>query len=531
MKNIYKLNQSLFILLLLISGSKTFSQYTFVKRAGSSHSDFGVAIQPTIDRGIILAATTSTNGMDVHTALTKTDSNGTFLWAKLFMTGQWSVPQSVLQSNDEGFITYGTASDSFALNVNNYRLFLHKTGLFGNPQWDKSYRITTCDLGVNLIRRKLGGYIACSVGNYNIGYPNTVITQIDFSGNVVWSKQFTSIYGLTPQKVIELANGSICFIAYSGDYSASPFNDIVVTLLDATGNILWTKNIGTYYDDEPNAVASNSSSEIFITGRSYFMTREWDTFMIRLDTAGNILHSDFYDGGTYQGEIMRCIVARDDGSSILLGDMGTFNERDIAFIKLDNNSQVVSAKRYLFSPMFTNYPYEMYETHDGGFVFTGDIRPPSALRDAVIAKADSNGDVYCFNSNAVYTAHQDSIHFSNITLNANNAVVTVLTDSSTVPNNTFLGHIDCAGPLSVDNIHRSNLQLYPNPAFNHLKISGEEPIESISIYNMEGKLILKEENIRSQIYFADINSLASGMYVVECNFNSTIKRLRFIKNQ
>ena len=349
---------------------------------------------------------------------------------------------SVLQEKDEGYIVFGSASDTTFVNNNHYFLFLYKTDLSGNKQWNKQYSISGNDLAINMVHRKAGGYIGFSIVDYNLGvYPKAAVTSFDLNGNIIWSKQYGIGLGLNAVKGIELPNGNICFVSSAGNISGSLFTDIVVTLLDSVGNLLWTKNFGTYYDDEPNAVATNSSNEIFITGRSYFINREWDSFFLKLDKDGNKLLSNFYDAGTSNGEIMRCIIAKDDGTSVLLGDIGTFDERDITMINLDSNAAVVSTNRYPFSPTFTNYPYEMFIAKDGGIIFTGDYAPPTAFRDAIIAKTESNGDLPCFNSTIHFTEYNDILSDTNLVLDTVSSIVTTFNYPDSIPFNMIQNHV------------------------------------------------------------------------------------------
>ena len=118
-------NWFLLLLPLVYWQNHSFAQNLFVKCIGSIHSGQGMACQPTHDKGTILLSETSTNGMDVHCGITKTDSIGTMQWTKLFIIGQWSVAQTILQTKDEGYIVYGTATDSAFLNNNKHFLFLN----------------------------------------------------------------------------------------------------------------------------------------------------------------------------------------------------------------------------------------------------------------------------------------------------------------------------------------------------------------------------------------------------------------------
>ncbi len=423
------------------------AQDTYFKTVGNATSDFGISCKPTNDKGTILAMETSSGGMEVYAGLVKADSNGSVQWTKVFLIGEWCIPQNVLLT-DGGYMIFGIATDSFELNLNNYYLFLLQTDSLGNEQWLKKIPASACDFAVQLRHSVAGGYIACSIGDYNLGtYPRAVISRFDDDGNIMWQKQYSAPYGLHARGMVELSNGNICFVSCSGSYSQFFFNDVLVSMTDPSGNLLWTKAFRTYYDDEPNAISVNASDEIFITGRSYFMSREWDSFLLKLDANGNKLVSKFYDAGTANGEIMRCVLARDNGTCNLLGDVGTFDERDITLMDLDANGNINWVQRYPFSSNYTNYPYDIYQADDGGYFFTGDVRPPAFYRDAPLVKTDSSGLVECYNASSNFTVYNDSFPDSLVVLTSSSNSPAVLSSSTSIPVNPLTEKLICAKPI------------------------------------------------------------------------------------
>lgn len=114
-------------LVLQINICFSIGQTTFVQRTGSVHSDYGVSCQPTYDGGIIVAQVSSTNGMDLHSGLVKTDDAGNMQWNQLYQIGEYTVPASVLQAKDEGYIVLARVADTSFFNNNKHFLLLYKT--------------------------------------------------------------------------------------------------------------------------------------------------------------------------------------------------------------------------------------------------------------------------------------------------------------------------------------------------------------------------------------------------------------------
>ena len=69
------------------------------------------------------------------------------------------------------------------------------------------------------------------------------------------------------------------------------------------------------------------------------------------------------------------------------------------------------------------------------------------------------------------------------------------------------------GPLGTDDISiQDSFVLYPNPAKDKLYVRGNEPITSIAIYDMSGKLVISENKVTDAI---DISGLTPGLYMVQ----------------
>src|SRR4051812_25061493 len=109
-------------LLFVLFSTMMFAQITFVHRAGSNYSDYATSCAPTSDGGIILSQESCTNGMDLHSSLIKTDAFGIMQWYNNYRIGGYTLPMTVLEGKDGGYIVLAMASDSSYINNNNYFL-------------------------------------------------------------------------------------------------------------------------------------------------------------------------------------------------------------------------------------------------------------------------------------------------------------------------------------------------------------------------------------------------------------------------
>lgn len=86
-------------------------------------------------------------------------------------------------------------------------------------------------------------------------------------------------------------------------------------------------------------------------------------------------------------------------------------------------------------------------------------------------------------------------------------------------------------PLSVDDISTNEIKMFPNPANNSLTfdfVSSENHIDSINIYDVQGKSVKSHSQFEQQLTTISTKSLNSGIYIVEIigiNGNKSIRKL------
>ena len=411
-------NYALVILLLPFLLS---AQNTFVKTIGTSQSDFGTSCIPVADGGSVLTICGGSATGTVQFGLVKTNHNGEIVWKHMFAHGYLLYAQQVISMPDGGFLVFGNKKVS-AESYNT--LFLLRTDQDGNELWIRSLATSMNDKAAGLIACSGGGFVTCSVKNSNTGgYPSALLIKYDDNGNLLWSREFGGSYNITPTAVTEMPDGSIAFVS-GAKFAFAQFGHTLVTKTDASGNLLWSSFFFLDYDDEPYDIAADAAGELYVSGTTYRDGHQWDGFLLKVSSAGARLFNRFYNAGTSDGEKFRNVLPRPDGSVLLLGDVGSFEERDITLLSASGSSgQVQWAKRYPLSTQFTNYPYDLYRSSDGSILFTGDVRSPSYVRDAALIRTDAAGNIPCFNNEMTYEEEDTPFAVITMFLNAIDVVL------------------------------------------------------------------------------------------------------------
>jgi len=214
------------------------------------------------------------------------------------------------------------------------------------------------------------------------------ISKVDASGNFVWAKQLAGIDLKDATAVGVDAAGNVYTTGFFyGTIDFDPgvgvsnliskgYNDIFISKLDASGNFVWAKQMGSLYGEIGYAIAVDSVGNVFTTG-SFSDTCDFDPnagvsnmtalveniFISKLDTNGNFVWAKSMGGIAYnRGKV----ITLDASGNVYVGgtfggtadfdpnagvanltSVGSFGgNEDMFVLKLDSNGSYVWAKQF-----------------------------------------------------------------------------------------------------------------------------------------------------------------------------------------
>jgi len=165
-------------------------------------------------------------------------------------------------------------------------------------------------------------------GTYNLtsaGDAEIFISKLDASGNFVWAKQLGGVNHDEGLSIAVDGSGNVYTTGVfwgTADFdpgtsthylTSSGGPDIFVSKLDASGNYVWAKKMGGISTDAGNAIAVDSSGNVYTTGYfwgtvdfnpgagTYNLTSKGvaDIFISKLDTSGNFVWAKQMGGTGY----------------------------------------------------------------------------------------------------------------------------------------------------------------------------------------------------------------------------------------
>ncbi|MFA5032042.1 MAG: hypothetical protein WC614_03380 [bacterium] len=159
----------------------------WIKNFGGTNNDAGYSVTQTTDGGYIITGWTTSYGAGRENVyLIKTNNIGDTLWTKTFGGNYADCGQSVAQTTDGGYIIAGHKIPS---STSKYDIWLIKTDISGNKQWDKTFDGTynKDDYGYSVRQTFDNGYIivgATSNSSYSPYYTNVWLIKADSLGVV-----------------------------------------------------------------------------------------------------------------------------------------------------------------------------------------------------------------------------------------------------------------------------------------------------------------------------------------------------------
>jgi hypothetical protein len=312
------------------------------------------------------------------------------------------------------------------------------------------------------------------------------------------------------ESIRELSNGDLLFAGFltnnqpwindwGVEESIGNNADQLIVRTDSLGNLIWSKNWdGDFQDNIPQLVENVQNSTIVAT------------------TSNILWHEQNDDHWPY------------------IAQMGTM----LVNINTGDTSEV----KYVGDLLLSSYSIDIVETPDGGYAILGmALTYNSYLQYSFIMKLDSEREMdwyktYNYEDISVDSSYIAFTYDIAVTPDSGFIVVGERRDTWTDGNNKQMPWIfktDQCGELEwnncgADNTHEfndSNIQRFkiaPNPVSDVVSISSEQPIQSIIVRDITGKIVLVAAQLSNLQARVDVSTLAKGLYLVEVDFGGGV---------
>jgi hypothetical protein len=182
------------------------------------------------------------------------------------------------------------ATDSSGNVFQVYETGLRSYDVTGALRWDTQlpngegiFDVTIDDAGF--------AYMSSYAGN------SVLLRKLDgATGDIVWTRTLDTGGTASSTGVSYDGQGNIYLAGYTYGSAVGPnagFNDALVAKYDTAGNLAWTRQFGTAGMDNAFAIAADSLGNVYVSGGAFATIDDWnsgnqDIFVTKLDASGNL---------------------------------------------------------------------------------------------------------------------------------------------------------------------------------------------------------------------------------------------------
>jgi hypothetical protein len=515
----------------------------------------GLAFLLVVNRQIVTAQTT----------FQKTYSNGQYLFG-----------------NDIGFYDGCYYITGASKTNTNSMLFVEKTNVYGDSLWTFYFAAQNPIGGKKIISANGDLYIAAN-SYMTSGSTKGLLAKIKENGNVIWSKTF----GLNESQIFNdaiMPDDSTIVVVGTVTGTGAGQKDIIVSLMDTSGAVKWSKTYGTTASERGNSIIETSDTCFVIAGSTDFFDPSGDMLVMKISMAGsfkwaktyNIIHS--YGSDYYTDQSATGIMETMTHFLVMTGSTktGEFSPTDQQWspviLKLGMDGTIIHAHDYSVNSG-NNQALQIMETDNGSYLVLNSMsdRMGVLLKTNTAGITDwchfylpgTNPDHYSFpramcisngsfviagsrnsqidtvlyliktNSGGLSGCYDDSFYGDAGIINP---VINPVTFSSTdvpVSNNFTLilqymnstPYILCEVPTCVE-IKKESGTVYPNPVIDYLYLDKIPGILEYGLFDCSGNKI---ETNNSKI--VDFRNIRPGIYLLKVITGEGIFRYKVVKLQ
>jgi len=273
--------QDFWVIKLYEDGSKEWDR-TF----GGSEADVIYSIIQTKDEGYAVAGKTKSIASGEKAWVIKLNRRGNKVWDNTFAKRTDDEIFSIIQTADGGYAVCGYTGAKEWGEVDCWVIKLDETV---NTVWDKIFGGIGWDETNSILQTEDGGYVVFGfVQSKNKGREDAWIAKLDENGEIVWDKAFGGIEAEVANSIIQTGDGGYVLAGYTWSEGAGR-EDAWIIKLDENGEIVWDKTFGGSDEDVARCIIQAEDGGYVLAGYTESKgAGRYDAWVIKLDEKGNL---------------------------------------------------------------------------------------------------------------------------------------------------------------------------------------------------------------------------------------------------
>ncbi len=355
----------------------------WIATLGGSNSDegYGVAID-SAGNIYTCGATTSPDGSSLDAFVAKYNTNGVIQWQRRLGGASSEYAYSIaVDSNSNVYIAGRTDSQGGG----NGDALIAKYNGSGVIQWQRSLGAASTDLANGIAVDSSGNaYIVGTTASQGAGGNDIFVAKYNTSGVIQWQRSLGGASGELGNAIAVDSSGNVYITGYGSTQTAGNI-DCIVAKYDTSGVIQWQRRLGGASADYGNGIAVDSSGNVYITGATNSQSAgSSDALIAKYNTSGVIQWQRRLGGASSDNAYRIALDAA--GNAYIIGDC---NGGDLLLAKY-STSGAIQWQRSLISAN-TDYGRDVTVDSSGNVYIVGYIYSSATIYDIVIAKLPDDG--------------------------------------------------------------------------------------------------------------------------------------------
>ena len=260
--------------------------------------------------------------------------------------------------------------------------------------WAKEYGGNVWCFGESVVETDDGGFIAAGhKDNFNRSVDDGIyVVRTDSNGDTLWTREYGGESDDNAYSIQKTKDGGFVIAGDTRSFGAGN-DDVYIIRTDSKGDTLWTKTYGTKENDAAYSVAVTKDGGFILAGETTFLNSpSYSVYLVRTDSAGDTLWTKMYSLGDTSSRA-NSVIQTDDGGFALAGWImgGLWG----LFMRTDSIGNVLVKKVFTLQSLNANGVLfrDLKQTSDGGFILVGDISRPIGFAPGVLlVRTDPDGD-------------------------------------------------------------------------------------------------------------------------------------------
>jgi len=220
-----------------------------------------------------------------------------------------------------------------------------------------------------------------------------LVLKVDSNGNLSWMKTYGGSKGDHAKSILATSDGGSLVTGFTESFGAGG-RDLFVLKLDGSGDVTWMNTYGTSGNDVSyaNGLENKDGSYMVAGATNSFGAGDFDFWLLKLDSTGNILWQKTYGG--IKRDVATALQQTTDGGYILTGQTASFGKGvyDTLLLKLDNDGTIIWQKNY--GGPGDGHAFAVQESNNGDFILVGyENSSGDGGYDYAVMKVDSEGNI------------------------------------------------------------------------------------------------------------------------------------------